>query len=38
MSRTVKRWILGIVAAVTTTVLILLPTAAQAGIAFNAID
>jgi hypothetical protein len=38
MSRTAKRWITGIVAAVVTTVLVLLPTVAQAGITARGVD
>jgi hypothetical protein len=38
MSRKAKRWITGIITAATTAVLILLPTAAQAGVVVTGVD
>ena len=38
MNRRVRRWLITAITAITTGILIWLPTAAQAGIAFNGID
>jgi hypothetical protein len=38
MNRRIRKWLITAITAVTTGILIWLPTAAQAGIAFNAID
>jgi hypothetical protein len=38
MNRRIRRWLLAAVTTVTTGILVWLPTAAQAGVAFNGID